>query len=201
MDVELKIQRFDPEKDTAPHWETYRVPVEPMDRVLDVLLPPPKDFGEASPQRQQESGAARQVFRKQLREGKLDDKEIELKLSGPSAAGVQLMGPPGMEEMTQQLQSMFANLGQDKTRTRKLKIRDAMKLLGNPALAIAQVAEAMGWPNIIGLGEMMNFPGVLFRDPDVVEDDAKIVAANVDHDERPLLCSVWVTARSIGRSP
>ena len=96
------------------------------DRVLDVLLPPPKDFGEASPQRQQESGAARQVFRKQLREGKLDDKEIELKLSVSSPAGVQLMGPPGMEEMTQQLQSMFANLGPTKARTRKLKIRDAM---------------------------------------------------------------------------
>jgi len=98
------------------------------ERILDVLLPPPKDFGEASPQRQQESGAARQVFRKQLREGKLDDKEIELKLSQGSPK-VELMGPPGMEEMTQQLQSMFANMGQGKTKTRKLKIKDALAQL------------------------------------------------------------------------
>ncbi|TJY65310.1 ATP-dependent protease ATPase subunit HslU [Sinimarinibacterium sp. CAU 1509] len=98
------------------------------ERILDVLLPPPKDFGEASPQRQQESGAARQVFRKQLREGKLDDKEIELKLSQGSPK-VELMGPPGMEEMTQQLQSMFANMGQGKIKTRKLTIKDALAQL------------------------------------------------------------------------
>jgi len=98
------------------------------ERVLDVLLPPPKDFGEASSQRQSENGAARQVFRKQLREGKLDDKEIEIRLAAPTA-NMQLMGPPGMEEMTQQLQSMFANLGQNQTRARKMKIKDAFKQL------------------------------------------------------------------------
>ncbi|MEW6166434.1 MAG: ATP-dependent protease ATPase subunit HslU [Pseudomonadota bacterium] len=98
------------------------------ERVLDVLLPPPKDFGEPSNQRQQENSAARQVFRKQLREGKLDDKEIELKLSQPMPR-VELMGPPGMEEMTQQLQSMFANLGQGRAKTRKMKIRDALQQL------------------------------------------------------------------------
>jgi ATP-dependent HslUV protease ATP-binding subunit HslU len=98
------------------------------ERVLDVLLPPPKDFGEPSPQRQSESGAARQVFRKQLREGKLDDKEIELKLAAINPA-VQLMGPPGMEDMTQQLQSMFANIGGQKTRTRKMKIGEALQQL------------------------------------------------------------------------
>src|ERR1043166_7386646 len=83
------------------------------ERVLDVLVPPPKDFGEPSPQRQSETNAARQVFRKQLREGKLDDKEIELKMNA-SAPNVQLMGPPGMEEMTSQMQPVFANLGQGK---------------------------------------------------------------------------------------
>jgi ATP-dependent HslUV protease ATP-binding subunit HslU len=98
------------------------------DRVLDVLLPPPKDFGEASPQRQSETGAARQVFRKQLREGKLDDKEIEIKLTVPSAR-MEIMGPPGMEEMTGQLQSMFQNLAQGKSRTRKMKISEAFKQL------------------------------------------------------------------------
>ena len=98
------------------------------ERVLDALVPPPKDFGEASESRQQENGAARQVFRKRLREGKLDDTEIEIKLAA-GAANVHLMGPPGMEEMTQQLQSMFAGLGQGKSRSRKLKIAEAMKQL------------------------------------------------------------------------
>jgi ATP-dependent HslUV protease ATP-binding subunit HslU len=96
------------------------------DRILDVLVPPPKDFGEASSARSSENSAARQVFRKQLREGKLDDTEIEMKIAG-GAPNVQLMGPPGMEEMTQQLQSMFANLGQGKTRSKKMKISEAMK--------------------------------------------------------------------------
>ena len=96
------------------------------ERILDVLLPPPKDFGEASAVRQSETSAARQVFRKRLREGSLDDTEIELKVALPNAR-VELMGPPGMEEMTQQLQSLFANMSQGKTRTRKLKIKDAFK--------------------------------------------------------------------------
>jgi ATP-dependent HslUV protease ATP-binding subunit HslU len=98
------------------------------ERILDVLVPPPKDFGEASPQRSSETSAARQVFRKQLREGKLDDIEIEVKLN-QMPANVQLMGPPGMEEMTQQLQGMFAGLNQGKTRSKKMKIAEAMKQL------------------------------------------------------------------------
>ena len=98
------------------------------ERVLDTLIPPPKDYGEASPQRQKETSSARQVFRKQLREGKLDDKEIEIDIAQP-LANVQLMGPPGMEEMTQQLQSMFAGLNHDKKRSKKMKIADALKQL------------------------------------------------------------------------
>jgi len=98
------------------------------DQILDILLPPPKDFGEASSVRQSESGAARQVFRKQLREGKLDDTEVEIKLNA-AMPHLQLMGPPGMEEMTQQLQQMFANVGQQKTRSKKMKISDALKQL------------------------------------------------------------------------
>ena len=98
------------------------------ERVLDALLPPPKDFGEASENRQTENGAARQVFRKRLREKKLDDTEIEIKLSG-AAPHVSLMGPPGMEDMTQQLQSMFSQMGGAKPRTKKMKIADAMKQL------------------------------------------------------------------------
>ena len=98
------------------------------DRVLDVLVPPPKDFGEASSVRSSETSAARQVFRKQLREGKLDDTEVEIKLNG-ALPNVQLMGPPGMEEMTQQLQSMFANMNTGKPRTKKMKIKEALVAL------------------------------------------------------------------------
>ena len=96
------------------------------ERILDVLLPPPKDFGEASTQRQTENSAARQVFRKRLREGALNDTEIEIKLTA-AAPNVSLMGPPGMEEMTSQLQSMFANMGNGKTRTKKMKVSEALK--------------------------------------------------------------------------
>jgi ATP-dependent HslUV protease ATP-binding subunit HslU len=98
------------------------------ERVLDALLPRPTDFGEASQQREGENGAARQVFRKKLREGKLDDTEIELKLAA-TPPQMQVMGPPGMEDMTNQLQNMFKSMGQGQTKTRKLKIKDAMKLL------------------------------------------------------------------------
>ena len=104
------------------------------ERVLDVLLPPPKDFGEASEQRQKENGSARQVFRKKLREGQLDEKEIELELN-QSAARMEIMGPPGMEDMTNQLQNMFANLNTGKTRKRKLVIRDALRELVNEEAA------------------------------------------------------------------
>jgi ATP-dependent HslUV protease ATP-binding subunit HslU len=96
------------------------------EKVLDALLPRPKDFGDEA-----SSGAGdgtRQKFRKMLREGKINDKEIEIDLQMPSL-GVEIMAPPGMEEMTNQLQGMFQNLGNAKTRTRKLRVEDALKLL------------------------------------------------------------------------
>lgn len=94
------------------------------DRILDVLVPPPNyDSNTKS-----ENGATRQVFRKKLREGQLDDKEIEIAVS-EVAPKVELMGPPGMEEMTEQLRGMFAGLSQGKKTTRKLKIKEARKLL------------------------------------------------------------------------
>lgn len=96
-------------------------------RILDVLIPPAKNnWGQA--EQQQEPSAARQTFRKKLREGQLDDKEIEINLAA-APMGVEIMAPPGMEEMTSQLQSMFQNLGGQKQKPRKLKIKDAMKLL------------------------------------------------------------------------
>jgi ATP-dependent HslUV protease ATP-binding subunit HslU len=96
------------------------------ERVLDALLPPPRGFGEAEPQR--EEGAARQRFRKMLREGQLDDKEIEIEVAALSPS-MEIFTPPGMEDLSQQLQGMFTNLGQSRRQTRKLKVREAMKLL------------------------------------------------------------------------
>jgi len=82
--------------------------------------------GEAEPPR--EEGAARQRFRKMLREGELDDKEIEIDMAAVSP-NMEIFTPPGMEDLSQQLQGMFANLGQNRRQTRKLKVKDAFKLL------------------------------------------------------------------------
>ncbi len=95
------------------------------ERVLDVLLPPPRAFGETTPD---DESTTRQRFRKMLREGKLDDKEIEIEVA-QSPIGVEIMAPPGMEEMTNQLQSMFQNLGASRKKPRRLKIAQASKLL------------------------------------------------------------------------
>ncbi|MDN5937521.1 MAG: ATP-dependent protease ATPase subunit HslU [Salinisphaera sp.] len=97
------------------------------ERILDALLPRPQAAGE-SDQAASESSATRQVFRKRLREGRLDEKEIELDLH-QAAPGVEIMAPPGMEEMTSQLQSMFQNMRGDRTKRKKLAIRDAFRLL------------------------------------------------------------------------
>ncbi|WP_311790786.1 HslU--HslV peptidase ATPase subunit, partial [Pantoea sp. UBA5923] len=105
----------------------YRAEEMAEERILDVLIPPAKNnWGQ--PEQSSEPSAARQSFRKKLREGQLDDKEIEIDLAA-APAGVEIMAPPGMEEMTNQLQSMFQNLGGQKQKPRKLKIKDAMKLL------------------------------------------------------------------------
>ena len=102
------------------------------ERILDVLLPPAREIdnedsssgGEAL----ENEGAARQRFRKLFREGKLDEKEIEIEVKGPTV-GVEIMGPPGMEEMTSQLQGMFQNIGGQQKHSRKVKISEAKKLL------------------------------------------------------------------------
>ena len=105
----------------------YRAEELAEERILDVLIPPAKNnWGQT--EQQQEPSAARQAFRKKLREGQLDDKEIEIDLAA-APMGVEIMASPGMEEMTSQLQSMFQNLGGQKQKARKLKIKDAMKLL------------------------------------------------------------------------
>ncbi len=93
------------------------------ERVLDILLPS-ANGGMLSESEQN----TRQKMRKKLREGSFDDKEIEVDVRAPSI-GVEIMAPPGMEEMTSQLQGMFQNIGSQKTKTRKLKIKEAMKVL------------------------------------------------------------------------
>ena len=93
------------------------------ERILDVLLPPARD----KEQTETESGT-RQVFRKKLRQGELDDREIEIDVNA-SPVGVEIMAPPGMEEMTNQLQSMFSNLGKNKTSRQKMTVAQAMKKL------------------------------------------------------------------------
>ena len=95
------------------------------ERILDALLPAPR---EGWGQNEKPDSHTRQIFRKKLREGELDDKEIELELAAPQV-GVEIMAPPGMEEMTNQLQSLFQNMGQGQTKKRKLKVKDALKQL------------------------------------------------------------------------
>jgi ATP-dependent HslUV protease ATP-binding subunit HslU len=101
------------------------------DRILDALVPPPAGSGAGfglTPSPPPADNATRQTFRKRLREGLLDDKEIELELAEPRAA-VELVGPPGMEDMAEQLKGLFSHLGAQKRKTRRLRIGEALKLL------------------------------------------------------------------------
>jgi len=101
------------------------------DRILDILLPSARPVGFGSSVESEASGsdnATRQTFRKRLREGQLNDKEIELDVEMPQV-GMDIMGPPGMEDMTEQIRSMFANLGGGKKARRKLKVAEALKVL------------------------------------------------------------------------
>ena len=99
------------------------------ERVLDALLPRPRPMGFAEQAPDTEDGSdTRQKLRKLLREGRLDDREIELEVSA-APIGVEIMAPPGMEEMTSQLQGLFQNLGGNRTKRRKLRVSEAMKLL------------------------------------------------------------------------
>lgn len=113
-------------KEQAMEKVRYRAIEAAEERILDALLPRPKDtYGEVQ---QVDDSNTRQVFRKKLREGQLDDKEIEVDIAAPQV-GVEIMAPPGMEEMTSQLQGMFQSLSNSTTKKRKLKVRDAIKHL------------------------------------------------------------------------
>jgi ATP-dependent HslUV protease ATP-binding subunit HslU len=116
-DAAIKLAR-----ETAMHKVRHRAEDAAEERILDALLPSPKGMADDS------SSETRQKFRKRLREGTLDDREIEIEVS-VTPVGVEIMAPPGMEEMTSQLQGMFQNMGGNRTKSRKLRIKDARKLL------------------------------------------------------------------------
>ncbi len=97
------------------------------DSMLDILLPPPRSFADNAESAEKDN-ATREKFRDMLRSGSLDDKEVEIEVSAP-AIGVEIMAPPGMEEMTNQLQGMFQNMAGGKKRTRKLPVKEAVKVL------------------------------------------------------------------------
>ena len=125
MDVAVKMIREDAVAKVGPRAEDAA-----EDRVLDALLPPPAQSigftNDAEPAA--DDSETRQKFRKMLREGKLDDKEIEIDIQA-MPVGIEIMAPPGMEEMTNQLQGMFQNLGSSRHKTRKLKVKDALRHL------------------------------------------------------------------------
>lgn len=106
----------------------FRAEEQAEERILDALLPPARDAWGQNEQQDDSASNTRQIFRKKLREGKLDDKEIEIDVAAPQM-GVEIMAPPGMEEMTNQLQGMFQNLAGETKKKRKLKIKDAFKAL------------------------------------------------------------------------
>ena len=104
------------------------------DRVLDVLLTPARSVGVHGDAETTEESAARQKFRKKLREGELDAREIEIEVAAPSAQ-MEILAPPGMEELTSQIQGMFQNLGGGKRKTRRMAIKEALKALADEEAA------------------------------------------------------------------
>ncbi len=117
VDVSLKLHR-----EQAMEQVAHRAQDATEERILDALLPPAR--GEQSDE--ERNSTTRQIFRKKLREGELDDKEIDIEISA-APVGVEIMAPPGMEEMTNQLQGMFSKMGGDRKKTRRLTVKAAYK--------------------------------------------------------------------------
>ncbi len=115
------------ERESQMEQVRHRADDEAEERILDALLPSPRQVGfNPDDAAKPTDSTTRQLFRKRLREGELDDKEVELELTA-APMGVEIMAPPGMEEMTSQLQNMFSNLGQGRKKSVRLKIKDAMR--------------------------------------------------------------------------
>jgi ATP-dependent HslUV protease ATP-binding subunit HslU len=122
VDVSVKMAR---EQEMAKNADKAAAAAE--ERILDALLPPPSSFEEES-RTGGVSSVTREKLRERLRRGELDEREIEIQVSA-SPLGVEIMAPPGMEEMTSQLQSLFQNIGQGRTKRRKIRVRDALKVV------------------------------------------------------------------------
>ena len=160
MDVAVKMIRED-----AVSKVRHRAEDAAEERILDALLPPPSHNVGIATHAEPASGAGdsetRQKFRKMLREGKLDNKEIEIEILA-LPIGVEIMAPPGMEEMTSQLQGMFQNLGGSRSKTRKLKVKEAFRNLTDEEAAKmideeelkAQALEAVEQHGIVFLDEI-----------------------------------------------
>ena len=156
------------------------------ERILDALLPPPRTTAwEEDAATPKPESATRERFREKLRAGALDDKEIEIDVSGVNV-GVEIMAPPGMEEMTNQLQSLFQNLGSSRTRRRKLRVRDATKLLQDEEAAKRINEEDLKLRAV----EMVEQNGIVFLDEiDKVTSRAEVQGADVSREgvQRDLL--------------
>ncbi len=123
VDVSVKQER-----EAAMRRQRSRAEDAAEDRILDILVPPPRHAGSEPAQPALADNTARQVMRKRLREGTLDDKDVEIEIADPKPT-LEIMGPAGMEEMAEQLRGLFANVGGAKRKVRKLKIGEARKLL------------------------------------------------------------------------
>ncbi|HNB89925.1 MAG TPA: ATP-dependent protease ATPase subunit HslU [Plasticicumulans sp.] len=163
VDAAMKLARED-----ATRKVRVRAEENAIERVLDALLPRPRPAAtggffsnEPAEPPPSENTATRQKMREKLLRGELDEREIEIELAA-SAPGVEIMAPPGMEEMTNQLQSLFQNLAQNRTRARKLRIREALKLLQeeeaarlvNPDDLTQQALEAVEQNGIVFIDEI-----------------------------------------------
>ena len=160
MDIAVKMTR-----EEAMSKVRHRAEDAAEERVLDALLPPSRahvpDEADGGRRDDGRDGDTRQKFRKMLRERKLDDREIEIDIQA-IPMGIEIMAPPGMEEMTSQLQGMFQNLSGNRRKTRKLKVKEAMKLLTDEEAAKmldeeelkAEALEAVEQQGIVFLDEL-----------------------------------------------
>jgi ATP-dependent HslUV protease ATP-binding subunit HslU len=156
MDVAIKLIREDSMSKVR-----HRAEDAAEERILDALLPPPTSGVGFTSDAEPVNSDTRQKFRKMLREGKLDDKEIEIDIQA-LPMGVEIMAPPGMEEMTSQLQGMFQNLGGNRSKTRKLKVKEAFRHLTDEEAAKmldeeelkSQALEAVEQHGIVFLDEL-----------------------------------------------
>ena len=107
-----------------------------IERILDTILPAPKSVGFADePNAPKAESSTRQKFREKIIRGEMDDKEIDIEVSAHAAGGVNIMSPPGMEEMADQLQALFQQSGMEKKKSKKMKIKDALKIVQNEEAA------------------------------------------------------------------